>query len=115
VQSSVSKNVILNGTKFIEFNNKEVDVQQNSSSRMNNEKFLGYELSTSDLGVLIEKIEQVDDVGKVLKILTRFKVTDTITFEVSENNIQSSIHLKFTYKPLKQKSILIDQKFGIGL
>ena len=115
VQSSVTKNVVLNDVKTIAFNNKEVAIQQNGYESMNNEKSWFYELSTSDLEALIEKIEQIDDTGKVIEQLSNFKANSRFRFKVSENKLMSPMHLKFTYRPLKQKSIVIDQKLELGL
>ena len=115
VQSSVTKNVVLNDVNTIAFNNKEVAIQQNGYESMNNEKSWFYELSTSELEALIEKIEQVDDTGKVIRQLSNFKANSRFRFKVSENKLMSPIHLKFTYRPLKQKSIVIDQKLELGL
>lgn len=113
--SGITKNVVLNAVKTIVFNSKEVPIRQHSSMRTDDEVILGYILNSSELGVLVEKIEQVDDSGKVLKRLSNSSGKSSISFEVNENEISSPMNLKFTYKPLRTKSIAIDQQLRLGL
>lgn len=114
-QTKTINAITLSASKVINFNNKDVDLTQNYSSTYNGDRFLGYELKTQDLGVFIEKIEYIDDDGKIIGNLLKRSADNKIYFDVKESLVNNPINLKFTFKPLMRKSVEIKQEVSIGL
>ena len=114
-QAKTINAITLKDAKTIIFNDKEVDLKQNYSSRYDGERFLGYELKTQDLGVFVEKIEHIDNDGKVIANLLKYSANNKINFDVKEGLVSAPINLKFTFKPLKRKSVEIKQKVNVRL
>ena len=114
-QISISKDVVLTKAKQLIINDKQVTLDQNGYSTSNGEKFLYFQLSTSELGELVEKVEMVNEESEVIEVVSSSKANEKVRFTISEKHVNSPIHLKFTIKPLQKKSVILEQKVTIGL
>jgi len=111
-QSTVVKNIDFNSATAINWLGKQIPIQKSEYWGFGKEKFK-YQLQNQDLKVSIQKIEQVDNKNNVINKIMLSAYSNYTEFSLKE--IDKPIHLKITFKPLKNKVIHLDQKFGLGL
>lgn len=111
----VLNNVVLNKTKTLVLNGKEVALKQNGSSNSNGKKSLHFQINTLDIGALVEKVELVDQANKVLEDLTGYRTIEDISFRINGSYLNTFVNLRFTIKPLIKKTIQLEQEVSFGI
>ncbi len=108
------KNVVLNKTNTLIINDRKVVIKQSGSGTWKGKKTVAYEMTTLDIGALVQKIEQVDVNGELIEVLRDYKANEKVNFNIDETKIKTPIHLRFTLKPLVKNSVKIEEQISLG-
>ena len=113
VKSAILKNIILNKIETIEWQGKRIPINYSGYAQINGEYLISYKINSSDLGVAVEKVEQLNENGEVIKQLSRFAAAEKVYFEVNNKDLKSPMNLKFTYRPLQEVVLDLNEEFAI--
>lgn len=111
-QSSVLKNIDLKTMKELNWLGNPIPIKKSDYWDSVQKQMHKYQLQNWDLNAKIQKIEQVDTNGNLVKILKHWAYTNYTEFAIKE--IDKPVNLKITYKNLKSRVIRMDQKFGLS-
>ena len=113
VKSVILKNIILDKIETIEWQGKRIPINYSGYAQINGEYLISYNINSSDLGVAVEKVEQLNENGEVIKQLSRFAAAEKVHFEVNNKDLKSPMNLKFTYTSLQEVVLDLNKEFAI--
>ena len=111
----IVENVVLGKASTITINGRDVAIKQNGSSTSNGRQKFFFQMSTLDIGALVEKVELVNEANELLEDLTGYRPTELTSFRIDQDKVNTAVRLRFTFKPLFKKKILLEKQVALGI
>jgi hypothetical protein len=113
LEASNIENMVFRDAVSFPWQGKAIPVKQRKYRDSVKGEVYRYELQNEDLGVAVQKIEQLDANGNVIKKIELYLYPAHVEFSLQE--IDKPINLKISYKNLNNKTVTIDTTVDLGL